>query len=200
MLKSWKLRAVVAGVALVAAPMALMGTAVAQTVPGPPTVSSLTPVNGPPGTTVTVTATNCGTTAAPATSGTFFLTGPTITAVGPPPGTPFGGTVSAGNVLTGSVTIPAAARDTDVFTVNARCNNASGQGMVSTAGLTFTTTASSILPTITTGTTGSSTTLSGVLSGQLSGGTGTSTGGFGTTSGGTTGVAQPITATPSFTG
>lgn len=191
MLKSWKLRAAVAGVALVAAPMALMGSAGAQTVPLAPTGVTVTPVNGPPGTSVTATATGCGTAAAPATSGVFFLTGPTITT--PAPGQAFPGTVSAGQVLTGTVTIPAAAREGDQFTINARCDNASGQGQVSTIGATFTTTAPGLL------TTTGGTTLTGITGG-LTGTTGATTGTTATTGGTTTGVAQPIPQQPTFTG
>jgi len=220
MLKSWKMRAAVAGVAMAAAPMALMSSA--EAVPGTPTVNTLSPSNGSAGMTVNVTGTGCGTTTTPATVVELFVIGPGITTPVATPGMTSGG--SAGD-FSGSVLIPTSARSGEVFTVVARCSDASGQGPASSGGPTFTVVSSGLTGTGITGSTslaggilsggGSSggTTLSGgILSGggntSLSGssitstsGNTSSTGGFGTTGGGiTSGVATPINQTPRFTG
>ncbi len=225
MLKSWKMRAAVAGVAMAAAPMALMSSA--EAVPGTPTVNMLSPSNGSAGMTVTVTGTGCGTTTTPATVVELFVVGPGITTPVATPGMTSGG--SAGD-FSGSVLIPTTARSGEVFTVVARCSDASGRGPASSGGPTFTVVDSGLTGTGITGSTslaggilsgggGSSggTTLSGgILSGggntSLSGssitstsGNTSSTGGFGTTGFGTTGgitsgVATPINQTPRFTG
>jgi len=178
---------------MAAAPMVLLSSAGAVTVPPAPAAVTGTPINGPAGTSVSVTATPCGTAAEPATSGVFYLTGTTIPATATNPGTAFPGTVSAGQVLTGTVTIPSTAAEGNTFTILARCNNATGQGTLSTVGAPFTVTAASILPPIagtsTSGATGTSgTTTSPPLTDTTA------------TGGGTTAVAVPITQQPTFTG
>jgi len=198
MYKSWKLRAAVAGVAMAAAPMVLMSQAGA--VPLAPTINSVTPTNGPAGTTVTVTASGCGSTATPATSGNFFLQGGTIpAATATVPGLEFPGTVSPGNILTGTVTIPSDARPTDTFTFFARCNDTTGQGALSAAGAqTFTPTAGTVTGALTTATGG--VTGTGLTSTSGTTATGTATTAGVTTASATTSVATPITQTPTFTG
>ena len=203
MLKSWKSRALAVGAAAaVMAPLTLVGPGVAQvTPPGPPTVVSLTPQNGPPGTVVAVTGTACGTAAAPATSVTLFLTGPAITT--PAPGQAFPGTLVPGSTsgdFTGSVTIPASARTGESYTVTARCANAAGTGTVGTAGPAF-----QVIDTGLTGAvTGAVTTATAGVTGtgltSTSGATTATTGATTGTTTGTTGVATPITQTPTFTG
>lgn len=207
MLKSWKTRALAtAGAVALAAPFAFMGGASA--VPGAPTITSLTPSNGPSPSTVAVVGTGCGTTAVPATGVDLFVTGPGITTPTATPGAVTGG--SAGD-FTGSVTI--SGRPGESFTVVARCRDATGQGPVSSGGPTFTVADTGITGTVTGIVSGAvsgtgSTTLSGStsLSGtSITSTSGTNTGGAtgGTTSniGGTTsGVATPITQTPTFTG
>jgi len=200
MLKSWKTRALAtAGAVALAAPFAFMGGAMA--VPTA-TVTSVTPTNGPAGTSVTVLG-NCGTTATePATGAQLFLTGPTITA--PAPGQAFGATVVAGSStgdFTGTVTIPSGARANDVFTVTARCSDRTGTGDVSAAGPTFTVIDSGITGTVTGALSGTGT--GGVTGTGLTSTSGATTAGAtsaGTTTGSTTGGATPIPRQPNFTG
>jgi len=197
MLKSWKTRALaVAGAVALTAPFAFMSGASA--VPGTPTITTVTPVNGAAGTSVTVSGTGCGTTAVPATLVEIFVVGPGITTPTATTGTATGG--SAGD-FSGTVLIPASARAGEVFSFVARCSDATGAGPNSSGGPTFTVAG--------TGLTG---TLTGTLSGTTTGTTGvtgtglTSTSGTtGTTTAGvipppTTGGAVPIPRQPNFTG
>ena len=194
MLKSWKTRALAtAGAVALAAPFAFTGGASA--VPGTPTVTLLSPSNGPSPSTVAVEGTGCGTTANLATV-ELFVTGPGITT---PTSVP--GVVTSGGAFSGSVTI--SGRAGEVFNVVARCTDSTGTGPASSGGPTFTVQGTGLL------TTGGSTT-GGLLSTGTGGVTGTgltSTSGATTagatstgTTGSTTGGAVPIPRQPNFTG
>jgi hypothetical protein len=176
-------------------PLALATPGLAQTVPTP-TISSLTPANGPAGTVVTVQGTGCtvATGAAPA-SVDILLAGPTLPSSGQTT------TTSATGVsgdFSGSVTIPGGAAAGDTYSIAARCRTTAGTGTYGTAS-TFSVIAGSpltgVVTTATGGVTGTGLTST---SGATTAGA-TSAGTTGTT-GTTTSVATPITATPSFTG
>ncbi len=194
MYKSWKLRAAVAGVAMAAAPLLSMGGASAA---GTAILTSVQPPNGPVGTTqVVVNGTGCGT---PSTSTDTQTVNVITTGPGLPSGT---GQVTKGmitGVVSGdfnaTVMIPSTAIAGDVFTIIARCTGSvSGLG-ANSAPLTFTVLGSGGL----TGAVTAAVTTAGVTStsGATTAGA-TTAGTTGTTA--TTGVAQPITATPPYTG
>jgi len=200
MLKSWKTRALAtAGAVALAAPFAFMGGASA--VPGTPTVTSLSPSNGPSPSTVAVEGTGCGTTTTPATSVELFVTGPGITTP-----TAVQGQVLQAGVFTGTVTITG--RAGEVFNVVARCTDSTGTGQASTGGPAFTVQGTGLTTgLLTTGgsSTGGllSTTSGGVTGTGLTSTSGTTTAGATTgfsTTGSTTGGAVPIPRTPNFTG
>lgn len=205
MLKSWKMRGLVAvGAVALVAPFTFTSGALAAA--GTATVGSVNAASGnvTPGATLNVTGSGCGPTAVGtvAQTATIRLRGPGGTTSAPVVGTA-SATVNGDGSFQGTLTVPSDARVGDQFVVGAFCSQSGVQGTEAFSG-PFAVQAGSVLSGAVTGTLAGSgsTSVTGTgltsTSGSTTATSGTTSDLSGTT--GTTGVAVPITQTPTFTG